>query len=153
MLDDPWYGFGNTNNYFRWNQLRPVGNTNVTEYNMKLAWQLEMASAFNLTYNQLRTVTNNWNALFVNQSDTFFLNELTTVVNSTYANEFGAAYWQWANGWISENYFAQPSLAEVYPGWYAGYFEISYFHTNYFKQVAAPGNVQAFSGVQMFASE
>jgi len=39
MFSDPWYGLQNPNNYFRWNQLRPIGNTNITEYNMKTAWQ------------------------------------------------------------------------------------------------------------------
>ena len=39
MLNDPYYGLSSPGNYFRWNQLRPIGNTNVTEFNMKLAWQ------------------------------------------------------------------------------------------------------------------
>jgi hypothetical protein len=44
-------------------------------------------------------------------------------------------------------------MADVYPGWYSGYFEISYFHTNYFNVNAAPGNVQAFANVNLYASE
>ena len=43
-------------------------------------------------------------------------------------------------------------MADVYPGWYAGYFEISYFKTNYFNQVASPQNVQAFSTVNLYTS-
>lgn len=44
-------------------------------------------------------MTNNWYKLWVAEEDVMF-SVLPT--NSTYASNFGAMYWQWANGWISQ---------------------------------------------------
>jgi len=43
-------------------------------------------------------------------------------------------------------------MADVYPGWYAGYYEISYFHTNYFNVYANQQNVQAFTGINLYGN-
>jgi hypothetical protein len=41
-------------------------------------------------------------------------------------------YWQWAAGYVTENTFGAPSIANLGSDVIAGYFEISYFKSAYF---------------------
>lgn len=152
MFTDTYYGLSNPNNYFRWNELRVVGSSNTTEYRMQNAWMAELSTVYGLTWQQLKVVKSNWQSLYRTTSDNFFATELTPV-NATYQNEFGAAYWQWANGYISQTYDSKASMGEVYQGWYAGYYEISYFKSMYFNTVASQGNIDAFAYVNLYSNE
>ena len=129
MFYDPWYGLENPVNYFRWNQLKVAAKSNITEYNNNVAWKSELRSAFNLVWDQMQTVSNNWNNYYRTQSTAFFQ---TLPVNGTFVNPFGAAYWQWANSYVSMAQYGLPTMAQVYPGQYSGYYEIGYWHTDYF---------------------
>jgi hypothetical protein len=44
-------------------------------------------------------------------------------------------------------------MAQVYPGQYVGYYEISYWHSDYFDTYAITENVDAFSNVDLFVDE
>ena len=58
-----------------------------------------------------------------------------------YQNTFGAAYWQWATGELTQNAAGVASVADLGNNAFAGYYEISYFHTEYFNNNAIAQNV------------
>jgi hypothetical protein len=64
MFTDPWYGLQDPLNYFRWNQLKVTAKSNTTEYNNNIAWKSELRSVFNLVWDQMQTVGNNWNNFY-----------------------------------------------------------------------------------------
>lgn len=98
MLSDPYYGLSKYQNYIRWQALKVVSQENLPEWNKKLAWQAELRTAFGLTFAQVQQLTSNWNSLYSTQEQLFYNMQPT---NSTYANVFGSAYWQWANAYTT----------------------------------------------------
>ena len=140
MFYDPFYGLGNYQNYPRWNILLP-GNVNTTVINQKLAFQAEMRSYFNLTSTQMQQITNNWNTLRAPLKD-LWNDQLPSPTQ--YQNTFGAAYWQWATGQLTQNSNLVTSIALLGNNAFAGYNEISYWHTDYFDFEANAQNVQIF---------
>lgn len=129
MFTDPYYGLNNPDNYWRWNQLRVVANTNTTWWNEKLAWQAEMGAAFGLNQAQIKEATSNWQKLY-QFANTQMNGQIPS--NSTYTNIFGTMYWQWANSYQSMASWGVPSMSNVMPYFYRGYYEISYFKSAYF---------------------
>jgi Fe2+ transport system protein B len=82
----------------------------------------------------VQELTNNWNSLFATQKDAY---NSAIPSPSTYQNGFGSAYWQWATGQVTQNILSGvTSVAMLFPNVFAGYYEISYFHTDYFNTVA-----------------
>ena len=107
---------------------------------MKLAWQAELRTVLGLTYQQINSLTNNWNKYYALSEDAFYT-QVNLPCNSTYQNNFGIMYWQWANSFVTADKFSEPSMAMVYPANYAGYNEIGYFKTAYFDANASASNV------------
>ena len=60
-----------------------------------------------------------------------------------------AAYWQWANAYITSNKSTQLSFS-LMTNILTAYPEISYFHSAYFDTVANAANVAAFSSVNLY---
>lgn len=56
-------------------------------------------------------------------------------------------YWQWAAGYVTQNQFGAPSVANLGSDLIVGYFEISYFKSAYFNTVASQENIDAFEFV------
>jgi len=67
-----------------------------------------------------------------------------------FKNTFGSAYWQWAGGNVTRNATGQDSISLMFPNVFAGYQEISYFHTVYFDSTVNPVNQQLFADVNLF---
>jgi hypothetical protein len=151
MWSDPYYGLNNPDNYWRWNQLRVVSKVNETWWNEKLAWQNEIRAAFNLTVQQLSEATQNWLSLYRSTSNSLYP---LLPSNSTYKNNFGLMYWQWATGFLSESNWGQPSMANVMPSFYAGWYELSYFKSAYLTSAnTAQANVDVFSYVELYNND
>lgn len=134
MYNDYYYGLNNPENYWKWNQLAVTGSNNVTAWNLRLGFQSELKTVFNLNYNQIQSLTNSWNNLFSQSSFQFFAAQPTT---NTYKNPIGAAYWQWANSYTTSNLItpSNPSMATYYSNLYTWYPEISYWKTNHFNMI------------------
>lgn len=74
--------------------------------------------------------------------------------NTTFQNMFGVMYWQWANSYTSQNTWSVPSMANVMPDFYRGYYEISYFKSAYFTSAnTAQANVDTFSTVELYNND
>lgn len=150
MFSDPYYGLSNAENYVRWNVLQVVSKTNTTAFNKKIAFQAELRSAFGLTYTQVNQLTNNWNTLYSSTADVLYP---MLPVNSTFSNIFGVMYWQWANAYVTESAYSAPSIKSLGSDLVVGYYEISYWHTAFFNQIASQDNIDAFQFVQFYNNE
>ena len=130
MYFDPWYGLNNPENYYRWNAFQNH-NTNTTANYKRLAWVAELRSYWNLTAAQLQEMQYNWNYFVIVQE----INATSIEVIPSpekYQNTFGIAYWQWCSGLVTENIANVDSVAKLGTNAFAGYYEISYFKTNFF---------------------
>lgn len=74
-------------------------------------------------------------------------------VNSTFANIFGVMYWQWANAYVTENQLGVPSIKLLGSDLVVGYYEISYWKSAFFNQIASQENIDAFQFVQLYNNE
>jgi hypothetical protein len=100
----------------------------------------------------VKQLTNNWNTLYKTQQQLFYAMQPT---NSTYANVFGSAYWQWANAYTTMSIpsVQAPSIGYIAPALVAGYYEISYFHDAYFNAHTNAQNVATFQNVQLYNND
>jgi hypothetical protein len=101
--------------------------------NEKLAFQAELRTYFGLSSSQVQEMTDNWNKLYSN--NLYYFNE-NLPSPAEYQNTFGAAYWQWATGQITQNLAAKISIADIGVYEFAGYYEMYYFKATYFSAVA-----------------
>lgn len=127
-----------------------VPKSNTTEYHQNIAWKSELRSVYNLGWDQMQATINNWNNFYRMESTNFYD---TLPVNGTYNNPFGAMYWQWAKSWVTQSNTGVDSLAQVFPDQYIGYYEISYFKTDYFNVNANATNVAVFANVNLYNDE
>ena len=148
MFDDPFYGLNNPQNYPRWNALQER-DFNATATNKRLAWQAELRTYFALNSAQVQELTVNWNNMWQDSLNTFNANLPSPLV---YENTFGAAYWQWATGQLTQQVSGVSSIAELGNNAFAGYYEISYFHSDYFNTVANAQNMVIFQDVNLYNS-
>lgn len=119
--------------------------------NFRLNFEYQLQTTYGLSQNQTAEFASNWNTLWMEQN-TFLLNNLT----STYKNESGLVYWQWANSTFSQMAIGQESwalgagnAANMFPG----FFEYPYFvSAGPFSglQTSSPENWAAFENVTMF---
>ena len=150
MYNDPYYGLSNSDNYYHWN-----GFLATTDPLQRIAWRWEVKTYFDLTFSQVDEMETNWNMFYTNA-----LNEVVKTIPSpdNYLNINGVAYWQWADGYMTQyrSFPYKPSVAEVV-NTVTGYPEISYFISNFLLNSAVSGvsaeNIKAFTGVQLWKSK
>lgn len=56
-------------------------------------------------------------------------------------------YWQWANAYVTENQLGVPSIKSLGSDLVVGYYEISYWKSDFFNVIASQENIDAFSSV------
>lgn len=91
---DPYYGINNPANYVRWAVLAG------SHPNAKNVFQVEMASYFALTAEQIELMTTNWVSNYYTQQS-LVIATIAPVSGTAYQNNLGAAYWQWANAYLT----------------------------------------------------
>jgi hypothetical protein len=148
IYTDPWYGLENAENYDKW-QVLQSGNANTTAVNEKLAFQAELRTYFGLSSAQVQEITNNWNGLFGAQLDLFNINLPSP---AEYQNTFGVGYWQWATGQITNDLAGLATMSYLGSVLFVGYYDIPFFKSNYFNDVANSQNQIIFSSVNLYDS-
>ena len=147
IFNDPYYGLNNPDNYYHWNAF--LYTTTDTE---RIAWKWEMKTYFDMTLQQVAEIEENWN--------TMYADALTTVYESIpspdeYLNEVGVAYWQWADGYMTNRRSLpyEPSVTKIV-NTVTGYPEISYFISDYLLQTSVSGvsakNIEAMKDVKLY---
>lgn len=148
MYTDPNYGLQDFSNYDQWQVLQSA-DIETTAVNKKLAFQAELSTYWGLNADQVDEISSNWNILYQAQLITWKSNLPSY---STYENEIGTAYWQWAMGYATNIIYSQTSLEQVGSlGWlFQGYYEIEYFHTSYFNPTVIYANYATFLNVNFY---
>lgn len=106
------------------------------------AFQAELRSAFGLTVDQVNCATSNWLSLYGIEET-----NLWQSFSGPLANIYEVMYWQWAQSNVTERYNI-PTITGLFPAnVYFGWYEIFFFHSNYFKNHANPTNIATFQNV------
>lgn len=131
MYNDPFYGLSNYENYAHWQSFGLAG-TEDEVLNKKLAWAVEVQFYFGLSRAQVAELALNWNSLFTNTKSS---QNASIPSTSTYQNANGFQYWQWASAWASNQYGWGFSIADADFNVIQGFYEISYWKSNFFNLV------------------
>jgi hypothetical protein len=102
---------------------------------------------FGLTFDQVSDISANWNTLWAGTLQTYNANLPSP---PEFQNTFGTAYWQWATGELTLANEGVESIALLGNNAFAGFNEISYFHSAYFNSQANAANVAYFSSVVLY---
>ena len=77
-----------------------VNNTDSEDTYNRINFQYQLQTSYGLSQNQSIEFTYNFNEMWWQMYNNLTVNY--TVSNSTYQNEWGLMYWQWANSTYSE---------------------------------------------------
>ena len=145
MFSDPYYGFKYKSNYLHWNALLDTADSLE-----RLAWQWELRTYFALSADQIIEIQESWNALY-SEWVTNVVDDLE--VPSAFENQVGAAYWQWADQSITNDYVnpngEDISMVDI-TNTVTGYPEMSYFISAYFMEIVSSANQATFDGVVLY---
>ena len=157
MYNDPVYGLHletsdgqpDYTNYAYWQHLYPT--TDDLSKQSQMAWEWELRTYFNLTFNQVQEMKTNWKTYY-DDNEQKVLNLIPSV--APYQDQTGIAYWQWADSYLTEHTIPFGPSVFNQTDTVTGYVEYSYwlkFFCNPENQGAmSEANWAYFGDVQMY---